>query len=59
MFRVYYHWLNRYGTTHKDYESRDIAKNAIHKKFKDNKCAMAVIEDPDGIQKSEIFTNDI
>lgn len=56
MFRVYYTWSNRGGTTHIDTETLDGAKTMMNAKFRLNRnLLMAAIEDIDTCERFEFY----
>lgn len=56
MFRVYYTWCNRGGTTHIDARTLDGAKALMNARFRLNKnLLMAAIENMDTCERFEFY----
>lgn len=58
-FRVYFYWLNRYGTTHKDCCTFAEAEEAIREKFKNKRCALAQIYNYETGASGDYYKNEI
>lgn len=59
LFRAYFYWIGRNGTTHKDFTSYKEAEKAIQKKFENKRCALAKIENINTCESSDFYKNEI